>query len=150
MEPKAFSEHLRKIHKTRLELCRQVEIYVAGFPHQYTYRTILLPPDGSTPQPLLPVLEGLYCKHCTDRSRSRKLLREHCNKAHQLSGRRTKNSRSSSPPIKTEEHTPASFLQAHGETSDQSRRDLVLLQVLLRMVGELPSLGEVMQMCVVI
>ena len=33
VEPKAFSEHLFRIHKTKLELRRQVEVYVADFPH---------------------------------------------------------------------------------------------------------------------
>jgi len=88
VEPKALSEHLFRIHKTKLELRRQVEAYVAGFPHQYTHKTVPLPPDGGAPQPILPVLEGLHSKHCTDRSRSRKLLREHCNKSHELQRRK--------------------------------------------------------------
>ena len=49
MEPKAFSEYLFRIHKTKLELRWQVEVYVAGFPHLYTYKTVPLLLDESRP-----------------------------------------------------------------------------------------------------
>jgi hypothetical protein len=84
VEPKAFSEHFFRIHKTKLELCRQVKAYIAGFPYQYTYKTMPLLVDRSMPQPILPVLEGVLCKYYIDRSRSRKFLREHSNKVHKL------------------------------------------------------------------
>jgi hypothetical protein len=46
-DTKALSEHLFRIHRTKLELRRQVDEYVAEFPHQYTYQTVPLPLDGS-------------------------------------------------------------------------------------------------------
>jgi Orsellinic acid/F9775 biosynthesis cluster protein D len=84
VEPRAVSEHLFRIHKTKLELRRQVDVYIEGFPYRYSYKTVPLPPDRSQPQPILPVLEGLQCKHCPCKSISRVWVREHCNKEHQL------------------------------------------------------------------
>jgi hypothetical protein len=52
--PMALSEHLRKIHQTKLEVRRQVELYVERFPHRYDFKTVPLPPDGSAPQPVPP------------------------------------------------------------------------------------------------
>lgn len=84
VEPKAFSEHLFRIHNTELKLRREAEPYIDGFPYRYTYKTAPLPPDGSSPQPILPVLDGLYCEHCHCKSLNRKALREHANKVHSL------------------------------------------------------------------
>ena len=82
--PTALSEHLRTIHKTKLELRRQVESYIEQLPYRYDYKTVRLPPNGSSPQPILPVLKGLQCLYCYYKSISRVWLREHCNKDHKL------------------------------------------------------------------
>ena len=85
--PAAFSEHLRTIHHTELGLRRLLEAYIERFPrqHRYDHKTVGLPPAGSPPQPILPVLRGVRCKHCPScTSVSRAFVREHCNKVHRL------------------------------------------------------------------
>ena len=57
--PTALSEHLRTIHKTKLELRRQVESYIEQLPYRYDYKTVRLPLNGSSPQLILSVLKGL-------------------------------------------------------------------------------------------
>jgi hypothetical protein len=84
VEPRALSEYLFRIHKTKLKLCRQLEAYIRGFPCQYTYKTVLLLPDRSKPQPVLPVLDRLLCKHCHSILISYVWLQEYYNKVHEL------------------------------------------------------------------
>jgi hypothetical protein len=82
--PSGFSEHLRKAHKMPKGLRDEVTAYVRGFPQTYDHVTVLLPSDGSPPQSVLPVLEGLQCRHCAAKSVSRKWMKRHGNDCHGL------------------------------------------------------------------
>src|ERR1700692_3452125 len=59
VRPAAMSDHLRRQHQVRLELRKQVDQYVKGFPHQYDYSTVNLPVDGLAPQPVIEVITWL-------------------------------------------------------------------------------------------
>ena len=54
-------EHLRKIHKEKLAVRKQVEEFVAEIPWEYDYSSINLPADESAPQPVIPVMSGFHC-----------------------------------------------------------------------------------------
>jgi hypothetical protein len=47
LKPTAISRHLAIKHKTPVELRKQVDQYVAAFPFEYDYKTVLLPQDGT-------------------------------------------------------------------------------------------------------
>src|SRR5947209_18554247 len=65
LKPTALSRHLSTQHKTPIALRRQLEQYVAVFPCTYDYNTVVLPPDGSIPQPVIPIVDGFQCRVCT-------------------------------------------------------------------------------------
>ena len=70
VRPAAMSDHLRRQHQVQLELRKQVDQYIKGFPHQYDYSTVNLPVDGLAPQPVIEVVHGLECDHCPVQSSS--------------------------------------------------------------------------------
>jgi hypothetical protein len=83
VSPASISDHLRRKHHIQLEFHRQVDRYIEGFPFQYNYSNIKLPPDGLAPQPIIRVVDALQYKHCqtkSGRSQNRKAIREHYNK----------------------------------------------------------------------
>ena len=82
LEPSAISRHLRDRHETALELRKQVEQYVAGFPFAYSHASVPLPPSGLAPQPIIPVVDGFVCRDCPEKSVSPKWMRKHGNKVH--------------------------------------------------------------------
>lgn len=89
VSPGGISDHLRRQHQVQLELRKQVDRYIEGFPYQYDYATINLPVDGLVPQPVIEVINGLECNYCPVqssgpfRTQSRKALKQHGNKIHQ-------------------------------------------------------------------
>ena len=93
VQPHAFSEHLRVQHETPLRDRERVQEYVSTFNWDYNFSTIKLPRDGSSPQPIIPVVDGLQCTLCQPESSSRpftsiseKRMRVHRNVAHQQKG----------------------------------------------------------------
>lgn len=85
--PKGIVAHMRKIHHMKPELQRELGEYVGhNFElDNYDYSSIQLPANGSTPQPILLVVDGFQCKLCTTfLSTSRKVLKTHGNKKHKL------------------------------------------------------------------
>jgi len=64
LKPTAISRHLGNKHKTPVELRKQLDKYVSGFPFQYDHMSVQLPSNGSEPQPIIPVLDGHLCKDC--------------------------------------------------------------------------------------
>ena len=59
VRPAAMSDHLRRQHQVRLELRKQVDQYVKGFPHQYDYSTVNLLVDVLAPRPVIEVADGV-------------------------------------------------------------------------------------------
>jgi len=82
LKPTAISRHLGNKHKTPVELRKQLDKYVSGFPFQYDHMSVQLPSNGSEPQPIIPVLDGHLCKDCPYMSQNRDVIRQHSNKAH--------------------------------------------------------------------
>jgi hypothetical protein len=81
--PTGAARHLRDKHHEPIELRKQVERYLEQCQfHEYTYATVILPADGLVPQPIIPIVNGYQCKHCTHKSRNRREIREHANKVH--------------------------------------------------------------------
>jgi hypothetical protein len=60
----------------------RVQEYVSKFQWDYDYSTIELLKDGSRPQPLLPVSDGLQCRICPFKSSSGKGMKVHGNEAY--------------------------------------------------------------------
>ncbi|KFY27816.1 hypothetical protein V493_03286 [Pseudogymnoascus sp. VKM F-4281 (FW-2241)] len=75
-------EHLRKIHKEKPEIRKQVEEYTKKFPFDYNYSTIQLPVDGLAPQPIILIVNGLQCQYCQYRTQNRSNIKKHGNKEH--------------------------------------------------------------------
>jgi hypothetical protein len=82
LSPTALARHLYNRHQTSIDIRRQVQQYVKHFPFTYNEVTVPLPDNGSAPQPIIPVVDGLACRACTFKSISRDAMRQHANKAH--------------------------------------------------------------------
>ena len=85
VSPASTSEHLRRKHHTARELRQQVDRYIQEFPFEYNYSSVRIPLDGLAPQPVIPVVDGLQCKHCPAKpfkTQSRKAIKVHGNKEH--------------------------------------------------------------------
>lgn len=82
VQPGAFSEHLRVKHRTSLRDRARVQQYVSTFRWNYDFSTIQLPRDGSRPQPVIPVIDGIQCRTCPFKSSNRKIMRVHGNREH--------------------------------------------------------------------
>ena len=88
VSPAAIADHLRRKHKVQLELRKQVERYIEGFPFIYNYSTVQLPLDRSAPQPVIEVVDGFQCQHCQQephgpyKTKDRSNARKHGNKVH--------------------------------------------------------------------
>lgn len=65
-----------------IDVRRQVRQYVERFPSTYDPATVRLPADGSAPQPIVPVVDGLACRGCAFKSTNRAVMRKHANQAH--------------------------------------------------------------------
>src|SRR3978361_1313029 len=62
---------------------------MSTFDWDYDYSNIQLPNDGSAPQPVIPVSDGLQCKQCSAspfKTSSQKRLKVHGNQEHGLKG----------------------------------------------------------------
>lgn len=85
MRPSALDQHLRRAHKAGRNTRKQVAEYIKRFPWDYEDSTVQLPDDGTEPQGVLPVIDGLECARCTGRpfrTRNRQRWRAHGNAAH--------------------------------------------------------------------
>ena len=85
VSPASTSEHLRRKHHTARELRQQVDRYIQEFLFEYNYSSVRIPLDGLAPQPVIPVVDGLQCKHCPAKpfkTQSRKAIKVHRNKEH--------------------------------------------------------------------
>ena len=73
----------------RIELRKQVDRYIEGFPFNYDHSDVKLPKDGLAPQPIIRIVSGSQCKHCPIeplkppfRTQSRDAIKKHGNKDH--------------------------------------------------------------------
>lgn len=82
VQPHAFVEHLRIQHQTGLDERKKVGEYVKRFKWDYSHITIQLPEDGASPQAGLPVEDGMQCRQCPFKSKSRKMMKTHGNTEH--------------------------------------------------------------------
>jgi superfamily II DNA helicase RecQ len=83
-----IARHLRDVHSAPLDIRKAVQGFLQGLQSDYTAQSVPLPPARSSPQPLLPVLDGFSCsyKGCGYLSQGRKTIREHVNRSHQKKG----------------------------------------------------------------
>jgi hypothetical protein len=77
-----MAQHLRDRHQASADLQRQVHQYVKHFRFTYNHATVPLPADGSAPQPIIRVVDGLACRACAFKSTSRPVMRMHANQTH--------------------------------------------------------------------
>jgi hypothetical protein len=82
LKPTAIPRHFSDRHKTAIGLRKQIDEYIKEFPFPYDHTTVTLPPDGSAPQPVIPVLEGHLCRTCPYKTQSRDAMKKHGNKEH--------------------------------------------------------------------
>jgi hypothetical protein len=82
VNPAGIVEHLRKIHSEKPEVRKQVQEFVGGISWAYDYSSIRSPADGSAPQPVIPVMSGFHCRHCSFHNCNRKNMKTHGNKEH--------------------------------------------------------------------
>jgi len=82
VEPGAFVEHLRVQHQTSLRDRERVQQFISTFSWNYTFQTVQLPPDGSRPQSVIPVVDGLQCRTFPFKTSNRKGIKVHRNKEH--------------------------------------------------------------------
>lgn len=89
VRPAAVFDYLRRQYQVRVELRKQVDRHIEGFPHQYDYSAVGLPVDGLAPQPVIEAVNGLECDHCPlqssgpFRTQSRKASKQHGNEIQQ-------------------------------------------------------------------
>jgi Orsellinic acid/F9775 biosynthesis cluster protein D len=84
VRPAGLAAHVRRKHKVPRDIWRQVEQYIKGFPFEYDYSSVPLPVDGLAPQPIIQVVDGLQCRHCTFKTQSRDAMKKHGNKEHSM------------------------------------------------------------------
>ena len=82
VKPTAISRHFSDKHKTPRPLRKQLDEYITEFPFRYDHNSVTKPSNGSTPQPIIPVLRGYLCKECLYTTQSRDVFKKHGNKAH--------------------------------------------------------------------
>ena len=84
VSPAGVVEHLRKIHREKPAVRKQVQEFVAGIPWEYDYASVRLPADGSAPQAVIHVQDGFHCQRCSFRNCNRKNMKTHGNKEHSI------------------------------------------------------------------
>jgi len=84
IEPAVLASHLLRKHEVGKKTREEANQYIKQWQWPYDSKSIILPPNGSAPQPVIPVLDGYQCLWCEYITQSRKAGREHGNKAHQL------------------------------------------------------------------
>ena len=82
LSPGAISRHLRDKHQVKIELRKQADQYIEQWQWPYDFQSVPLPPDGSSPQPIIPVVDGYQCRDCKFATQSRKAGRVHGNIKH--------------------------------------------------------------------
>lgn len=94
VQPSAFTRHSHEEHGTTIRARRNLEAFIKELAWAYDSRTIQKPDDGSTPQPTIPVSDGVECRLCIAEKRNptfktrrqtstRKIMKAHGNKVHQ-------------------------------------------------------------------
>ena len=74
VSPAGIVEHLRKIHKEKPGMRRQVREFIAEIPWEYDYSSVPLPVDGLAPQPIIQVVDGFQCWDCTFKTQDHAML----------------------------------------------------------------------------
>ena len=82
VSPRAMVRHFNDQHKTPIELRKAIERYIQAFLGSYDYLSVRLPPDGSSPQPIIQVVDGFQCRQCPFKTQDRSNIRKHANKEH--------------------------------------------------------------------
>ena len=82
LSPDSISRHLRDKHQVIIEFRQQLEEFLKEWQWQYNFQSVLLPLDGSLPQPVLPIIRGFQCQDCVYKSTNRGQMRKHCNIEH--------------------------------------------------------------------
>jgi hypothetical protein len=82
LKPSTIARHLRDRHKALSDVQKQVDAYIAEFPFEYDHTSVPLPCNGSSPQPIIPIVDGFACRDCLYKSVNRRVTRQHANKAH--------------------------------------------------------------------
>ena len=82
LSPGMINRHLRDKHQVKVDIRKQLELYLEQWQWQYDFRNILLPPDGSLPLPILPIIHGSQCNDCAYKTTNRRIMRWHCNTKH--------------------------------------------------------------------
>jgi hypothetical protein len=80
-----ISDYLRRKHKVQLELRKQVDRYIEGFPFTYDYSTVLLPLEGSRLELVIDVVDRFQCKYYQQspyKTQDRSNARKHRNKVY--------------------------------------------------------------------
>ena len=80
VSPTAISRHLSDKYKTLIELRKQLDEYIRGFPFQYDYTSVQLSSNRSVLQSIIPVLDRHLCKDCPYKTQSRDAMKKHGNK----------------------------------------------------------------------
>src|SRR5580700_10636019 len=56
--PTGIDQHIRKTHNLEPSLRKELQEYMNSFKNSYSPSTIRLPANNSTPQPILPIVDG--------------------------------------------------------------------------------------------
>lgn len=84
---RGIAEHLRKVHHESPALRREVEEFGWELARQVarflrSYADVELPVNGSSPQHIVPVVDGYSCRFCGYLTISRAQVRMHVNRLH--------------------------------------------------------------------
>jgi len=80
--PSGIGAHLYKKHHIRHEPQQLLAEYLKQWQWPYDSQSVLLPVDGSLPQPVLPILGGFQYQDCIFKTTNRRVMRQHCNTKH--------------------------------------------------------------------
>ena len=81
-------EHIRKTHHEKPAIRKQLKDFLQELTSQdaqfrtCNYTTVHLPADGSSPQLVVPVVDGFSCYQCRFLTTNRAVIRQHANKVH--------------------------------------------------------------------
>jgi hypothetical protein len=91
VQPSAFTRHSHREHQTTFSARQELQKFIDKLGWKYDSRTVQFPPDGSKPQPTIPVDDGIECRLCAAESRPfktgsqksmKKSMKVHGNKVH--------------------------------------------------------------------
>jgi hypothetical protein len=64
VQPSAFTRHSHREHQTTFSARQELQKFIDKLGWKYDSRTVQSPPDGSKPQPTIPVDDGIECRLC--------------------------------------------------------------------------------------